>query len=197
MVPRRASLAVLCSLVVAGCGGEELKDSGIPDGSEKGSAASAAPASSAPATPVADAAVTYAEGESVEPIGNAADLAKQPEIPKPKGTPPKQLVVKDLVKGTGAAAKAGDALTVRYVGASYSTGKVFDASWKRSDNSFPFTLGQQAVIKGWDEGIVGMMPGGRRELVIPPELGYGAEGQGADIKPNETLVFVVDLKKIG
>lgn len=192
-----ACLLVAASLTVAGCGSADTKDSGIPDGSKTGSAVAATPTASTPAAPAVDAATTYAKGAVVEPIGNATDLAKQPRIPKPKGTPPKVLVVKDLVVGKGATAKAGDAITVRYVGASFSTGKVFDASWKRPDNAFPFSLGQQAVISGWDKGIVGMKPGGRRELVIPAVDGYGAQGQGADIKPGETLVFVVDLKKIG
>lgn len=194
MDPRRLSVAVLAalSLAVAGCG-SELKDSGIPDGSDTGQAA----AETTPAAPVADAAKTYAAGESVEPVANAQDLAKKPGIPKPKGTPGKALVVKDLVVGKGPAVKSGDALTVRYVGVAYSTGKEFDASWKTPENAFPFNLGAGAVIPGWDQGIVGMKAGGRRELVIPPDLGYGEQGSGADIKGGETLVFVVDLKKIG
>jgi peptidylprolyl isomerase len=198
MEPRRLTVALLAalSLAVAGCG-EDLQDSGIPDGSDTGAAAAATPAETTPAAPEEDAAKTYAKGEAVEPIANADDLSKKPGIPKPKGTPGKDLVVKDLVVGKGAAAKSGDALTVRYVGVSYSTGKEFDASWKTDENSFPFTLGEGAVIPGWDKGIVGMKPGGRRELVIPSELGYGEQGSGADIKGGETLVFVVDLLKIG
>ena len=198
MDPRRLSVAALVALAfaVAGCG-DDLQDSGIPDGSDTGQSGAAAPAETTPAAPVADAAKTFAEGESVEPVANAQDLEKKPGIPKPKGTPGDALVVKDLVVGTGPEAKSGDALTVRYVGVSYSTGKEFDASWKTPENSFPFTLGQGAVIPGWDQGIVGMKAGGRRELVIPPDLGYGEEGSGADIKGGETLVFVVDLKQIG
>jgi len=197
MNPRRPSVALLAalSLAVAGCG-EELEDSGIPDGSQTGSAPAAA-SGTTPAAPEQDAAEKYAQGEAVEPVANAEELAKKPGIPKPKGKPGRTLVVKDLVEGKGAAAKSGDALTVRYVGVSYSTGKEFDASWKTEENMFPFTLGQGAVIQGWDLGIVGMMPGGRRQLVIPPDLGYGEEGSGADIKGGETLVFVVDLLKIG
>ena len=188
-----ALLAALC-LAVAGCG-EQLQDSGIPDGSETGAAAAATPTT--PAAPVEDAAKAFAEGEAVEPVADAQDLEKKPGIPKPSGEPGDKLVVKDLVVGEGPAAKSGDALTVRYVGVSYSTGKEFDASWKTDENAFPFTLGEGGVIQGWDQGIVGMKVGGRRQLVIPPDLGYGAEGSGADIKGGETLVFVVDLKKIG
>jgi len=119
----------------------------------------------------------------------------EPTVPPVKGKPPTKLVVKDLKKGSGAAAKSGDKLTVNYVGISCSTGKPFDASYPRHQ-TFPFTLGQGSVIPGWDKGLVGMKAGGRRELVIPASLGYGAGGSGP-IKGNETLIFVVDLVKIG
>ncbi len=97
----------------------------------------------------------------------------------------------DVVDGKGRAAKAGDNLVVHYVGVLYKTGKQFDASWD-GGRPFPFTLGQGAVIPGWDQGLQGMKVGGRRLLIIPPDLAYGAQGQGS-IGPNETLVFVVDL----
>lgn len=205
MDPRRLSLTLLAalSLGAAGCG-DDLKDSGIPDGSGDSPAAALAeeaPASGASgegeAAPVEDAAKAFADGEVVEPIANAADLDKKPGIPKPEGDPPETLVVKDLVVGEGEAAKSGDALTVRYVGASFSDGREFDSSWKTDENMFPFTLGEGQVIPGWDEGIVGMKEGGRRELVIPAEKAYGEEGSPPNIKGGETLVFVVDLKKIG
>jgi peptidylprolyl isomerase len=99
--------------------------------------------------------------------------------------------VKDLKKGSGAVATAGKTLTVNYVGVSCSTGKAFDASYPRKQ-PFSFPLGKGQVIKGWDQGVAGMKVGGRRELVIPADLGYGATGSGS-IKPNETLIFVVDL----
>ncbi len=195
MQPRRLSLALLAAVTLgaAGCG-DNLKDSGIPDGSQTGAAA---PAASTPPKPEVDAAQTFAAGQAVEPVGNAQDLEKKPQIPKPTGKPGKALVVKDLVAGKGPAAKSGDALTVRYVGVSYSTGKEFDSSWKTKENMFPFTLGQGMVIMGWDKGLIGLKVGGRRELVIPPALGYAEAGSGKLIKPGETLVFVVDLKKIG
>ena len=117
--------------------------------------------------------------------------AGEPTVPPVTGKPPTTLVVKDIKKGTGAAAKAGQNLTVNYVGISCSTGKAFDASYPRKQ-PFSFTLGQGQVIQGWDKGLVGMKVGGRRELVIPAAMGYGASGSGS-IKPNETLIFVVDL----
>jgi len=104
--------------------------------------------------------------------------------------------MKDLVVGTGPAATAGQTVVVQYVGVSYATGKQFDASWVDGPGGTPqpftFQLGAGQVIKGWDEGVVGMHVGGRRELIIPPALAYGAQSQGP-ITPNETLVFVVDL----
>jgi peptidylprolyl isomerase len=116
----------------------------------------------------------------------------KPVVTVPKGAPPKQLEVKDLEEGSGAEAKSGDKVTVQYVGVDYKTGKEFDSSWSRNE-PFPFKLGAGEVIPGWDQGIEGMKVGGRRELVIPPELAYGETGYPPSIAPNETLVFVIDL----
>ncbi|HEU4738345.1 MAG TPA: FKBP-type peptidyl-prolyl cis-trans isomerase [Solirubrobacterales bacterium] len=119
----------------------------------------------------------------------------KPKVTPPKGAPPKQLVTNDLEEGTGAEAKAGDEITVQYVGVNYKTGKEFDSSWSRSE-PFTFKLGEGFVIPGWEEGFEGMKVGGRRELVIPPDLGYGSTGSPPAIPPNETLVFVVDLEAV-
>ncbi|HTR72420.1 MAG TPA: FKBP-type peptidyl-prolyl cis-trans isomerase [Solirubrobacteraceae bacterium] len=119
-------------------------------------------------------------------------LSKEPHITPPSGPPPTKLVTKEIVKGTGAEAKTGSAVSVNYVGALYKTGKVFDASWKRNE-PFSFTLGKGQVIPGWEQGVVGMKVGGRRELIIPAALGYGAKGSPPSIPPNETLIFIVDL----
>lgn len=119
----------------------------------------------------------------------------KPKVTVPNGAPPKSLVTEDLEEGTGAAAKAGDAVTVQYVGVNFKNGAEFDASWDRGE-PFTFTLGAGEVIPGWDQGVEGMKVGGRRELVIPPELGYGATGAPPAIPPNETLVFVVDLEAV-
>ena len=102
------------------------------------------------------------------------------------------LVIDDIEEGEGDTAQSGDTVSAHYVGVAHSTGEEFDSSWNRgAPLSFP--LGQGRVIRGWDDGIVGMRVGGRRRLTIPPELGYGARGAGRDIKGGETLVFVVDL----
>jgi len=122
-------------------------------------------------------------------------LASKPTVTVPKGPPPSKLVTKDLVPGTGQAASAGRTITVNYVGVIYKGGQEFDSSWKRNQ---PFTtaLSAGSVIPGWVQGIAGMRVGGRRELVIPPSLGYGKSGSPPTIPPNATLVFVVDLLSV-
>ena len=98
----------------------------------------------------------------------------------------------NLIVGTGPEAKAGESVTVNYVGALYKGGKVFDASWKRHE-PFSFVLGKGQVIPGWDQGVAGMKVGGRRVLIIPAPLAYGTKGSPPTIPPNAALVFVVDL----
>ncbi len=122
-----------------------------------------------------------------------ADLSVKPLVAIPPSSPPTELLIEDLVVGSGSPVGVGDFLVMDYVGVSYSTGLQFDASWDRG-SPFPFELGAGRVIQGWDQGIVGMSVGGRRSLTIPPELAYGENGSGSgSIGPNETLVFVVDL----
>lgn len=118
--------------------------------------------------------------------------ASKPEVTVPGGPPPTELVVEDQVIGEGRQAVRGSTIRAHYVGVSHATGKQFDASWDRGQ-PLSFQLGAGRVIQGWDEGIAGMRVGGRRKLVIPPQLAYGDRGAGAVIQPGETLVFVVDL----
>ena len=143
------------------------------------------PSSSAPSSPAPPAPTKCAA------IAPNPPAKGEPTVPPVSGKPPTTLVVKDLKTGTGPAVKAGQTLTVNYVGVSCSTGAAFDASYPRKQ-PFSFPLGKGQVIQGWDKGLVGMKVGGRRELVIPAAMGYGATGSGS-IKPNETLIFVVDL----
>lgn len=125
-------------------------------------------------------------------------LGEKPEFSVPEGDPPSALEVRDLMVGEGDLVETGDTLTMHYVGKTYSTGEQFDASWD-GGQPFVFTLGAGQVIPGWDQGIGGtegiepMRVGGRRMLVIPPDLAYGESGVGNVIGPNETLVFVVDV----
>lgn len=138
-------------------------------------------------------------GLTQEPVAAApkvpADLSKEPVIAKQTGPAPTKLVTKDLIVGTGATAAAGDTITVNYVGALYSNDKIFDASWNRHQ-TFTTTLSSGSVIPGWVQGIAGMKVGGRRELIIPPSLGYGKKGEPPTIPANSTLVFVVDLLSV-
>ena len=173
---RRLPILLACCLLAVGaaaCG----------DGSDEQSAAPAATATPAATTPQ-DLAQDVSK-----------DLSDKPAVATPAGDPPAQLEAVDIVKGKGKAAKQGDVVDVQYVGDSWSNGEQFDASWDRGAQPFTFPLGAGQVIPGWDQGVAGMKEGGRRLLVIPPDLGYGPQGQGP-IGPDETLVFVVDLQKI-
>ena len=116
----------------------------------------------------------------------------KPEIDFPDFDPPADLVITEITEGDGPEATAGSTVSVHYVGVAHSTGEEFDASYNRGA-PLDFPLGAGRVIQGWDQGVVGMKVGGRRQLVIPPHLGYGDRGAGAVIKPGETLIFVVDL----
>jgi peptidylprolyl isomerase len=182
------------SLGLAACG-SGTKTAAIPSGgADTGS--SATTTSTTTTTPTTTTTTFAKPTAEITKLANAVgtDTKTKPKIPKPSGSPPKQLTVVDIVKGKGAAAKSGDQITVDYAGDSWSNGQEFDASWNRHQ-TFPLTLGQGQVIQGWDQGLVGIKPGGRRMLVIPPGLGYGASGSPPKIKANETLVFVIDRRK--
>ncbi|HOQ53235.1 MAG TPA: FKBP-type peptidyl-prolyl cis-trans isomerase [Micropruina sp.] len=116
---------------------------------------------------------------------------EKPEVDFP-GDAPDDLQISDIVVGTGEEATAGSTVIVHYVGVAHSSGEEFDASYNRGE-PLRFKVGVGQVISGWDKGIVGMKVGGRRQLVIPPHLGYGDRGAGGVIAPGETLIFVVDL----
>jgi peptidylprolyl isomerase len=178
------SLALVLALGAAACG-EDDDEPAAGSGADSGEQAATPAPTEAPAT-----------GGDVDALvaSVSKDLKAKPEFAAPSGEPPAELVAEDVVKGKGPEAKAGDNITMQYVGVSWSTGEQFDASWDRNE-AFPFQLGAGMVIPGWDQGIVGMRKGGRRILVIPPDMGYGPQGSGP-IGPNETLVFVVDLKKV-
>ena len=166
-------LGLLVVLALAACGGS--KAPGVETAPSGG-----ATQASIPTTP------------SVPPA-----LSKKPLVVVPKGPPPSHLVSTDVITGTGQAASAGKTVTVNYVGVLYGTGKEFDSSWKNGQPAtFPLSAGPGGVIPGWVQGIPGMKVGGRRQLIVPPNLAYGAKGSPPTIPPNSTLVFVVDLLSV-
>ncbi|MFE5212005.1 FKBP-type peptidyl-prolyl cis-trans isomerase [Streptomyces sp. NPDC056600] len=120
---------------------------------------------------------------------------EKPEVDFPGGEPPADLEIKDIWEGDGEEAKAGDVVSVHYVGVSFSSGEEFDSSWNRG-TPLRFQLGIGQVISGWDKGVQGMKVGGRRQLIIPPNLAYGDRGAGRAIGPGETLIFVCDLVSV-
>ena len=176
-------LAVLAAVAVAGCG----------------SSSTAPGVETAPSGGATQAAITAASTSTTSTTTATtpkppSPLAKKPVVSVPKGPAPAKLVVKDLVVGTGPAAKVGQTVTVNYVGVLFKNGKEFDSSWKNGQPaSFPLTPG--GLIAGWVQGIPGMKVGGRRELIIPASLAYGKAGRPG-IPPNSPLVFVVDLLSV-
>jgi peptidylprolyl isomerase len=188
-IPTRpgAALAALgATVLIAGCGGSSGSTGTIAPGNENSADSALATATSSTPTTATTPSTATVKTPTTGP------LSKEPTVTPPTGPAPTKLVTKEIIVGTGPEAKAGDSVTVNYVGVLYKGGKEFDASWKRNE-TFPFVLGKGQVIPGWDQGIVGMKVGGRRELIIPAELAYGAKGSPPTIPPNSALVFVVDL----
>ena len=180
--------AVALAAAVAGCGSSSSAAPGVQLAPSDGATAATSTAASSTATSSASASATSTTTSST-PL--PAALKTKPKVSIPSGPPPKKLVVKDLIKGTGPAATASSTVNVQYVGEVYKGGKQFDASWNDGSGQ-PVSLPLSGVIKGWQQGIPGMKIGGRRELIIPPSLGYGATAQ-SKIPANSTLVFVIDL----
>ena len=153
---------------------------------------SGATADSTTASTTASATTTSSSTATVTTPASGP-LSKEPTIAAGKGSPPKKLVVNDLVKGTGATVtSANDTITVNYVGALYKNGKVFDASWKRNQT---FTTPLTGVIPGWQKGLVGQKVGSRVQLIIPPALAYQNQAQSG-IPAGSTLIFDIDLLKV-
>ncbi len=171
-------IAVVAVLALGACGGDDNSEGSPP-----------ATATSQPDTG------TATEPSPAEAERALKDTSQKPVIPQPTGTPPRKLVVEDIVKGKGPPAKRGSVVVVNYVGENFSNGEEFDASWDRGQ-TFTLKLGRSKVIEGWTRGLLGIRKGGRRMLTIPPELGYGAQGYPPAIPPNETLVFVIDAESV-
>jgi FKBP-type peptidyl-prolyl cis-trans isomerase len=189
------SVLSLAAGLTAGCGGSD-------DGFRDGSKIDGDPATTLP-TELASTKSTAKNRLPGEPLlkqqnvtGVSTDLTKKPTAPKATGQASPNLTASDVVVGKGAEVKDGDKVTVQYVGQLFADGKEFDTSWRKGAKPFEFTVGQSQVIQGWDQGLPGMKVGGRRILVIPPDMAYGAAGSPPSIPANAQLVFVIDLKKI-
>jgi peptidylprolyl isomerase len=186
----RKPLTLTCALftvaaAVAGCGSSTAP--GVTLAPSSG--ATQAAVTSTPTT-AASSTTTSATSTSTTPL--PAALKTKPKVVPPTGPPPKTLLIKDLIKGTGPVATASSTVTVQYVGVLYKGGKQFDASWDDGSGQ-PASLPLTGVIQGWQQGIPGMRVGGRRELIIPSNLAYKAAGSPPKIPPNAALEFVIDL----
>jgi FKBP-type peptidyl-prolyl cis-trans isomerase len=181
------ALALAASLVA--CGGEADDDPTLTQPTE--SAAPTLGPTQAPAEAAEPEPCESRAASAEPPAGAVTDLGTKPSVQPNDAPPPCGLVVQDIVIGEGPEPQVSDTVQVKYVGAFYETGQEFDSSWGSApDDTIEFPLNQ--VVPGFSQGIAGMKVGGRRQITVPSELGYGAQGQGP-IPPNSTLVFVVDL----
>jgi peptidylprolyl isomerase len=185
---------VVAALIAAGCGSDNSDDSGTA-ADQATTETETQTATQPPVQPQGEAP----KARKVKPAAAEADLAVKPKPAKGKGQPPSNLVVEDLIVGKGKKAASGDLVSVRYVGVLFDNGKEFDASWKGKGpgQPFQFPLGAGQVIPGWDQGVLGMKVGGRRKLIIPADLAYGAQGYPPSIPANAALIFDIDLKQVG
>ncbi|GGU80470.1 FKBP-type peptidyl-prolyl cis-trans isomerase [Lentzea flava] len=170
-----ASLALAATVGLTGCGSSAQPSSGTGSSTNTSTAA--------PSTPC-----------KADDFKVTGDFGTAPKVEIPACKPTDELIIKDLIQGTGAEVKAGTTATVNYQLTTFSDKKVLDSSFKRGQPFDVENVGQARVIEGWNEGIIGLKENGRRLLVVPPAKGYGEGGGG--IKPNETLVFVIDGVKV-
>lgn len=192
----RALLAIVLAGSLAACGSGDQADD--PTLSQPSTAATTAAPRATPPSPAAPTTVPCQERPptAAPPAGAITDLKTKPTVQPDDAPPPCGLVLSDIVAGAGPEAVMGATTAVKYVGAFYETGEEFDSSWKRGvDETLPVQVGAGRVIEGFDMGILGMKVGGRRQVTIPSELGYGPRGQGP-IPGGATLVFVIDLVEV-
>ena len=183
---RRSVIVAIVAILVVGSGAQLFSGKGTPTTTTTESTT----------TTVATTTTTLAKvtiGTIADP-SPAGTFGKAPTMVIPPGTPPTTLESKNLITGTGLLARAGDTLTAEYVLGTYSSRKVVQSSW--TSKPFSFVLSSSSVIPGFADGLVGMKVGGRRELIIPPSLGYRDTSPGTGIAKNDTLVFIVDLQKV-
>ena len=180
---------IAVAVALAGCGSSTA--SGIVQAPSGGATADSV---TTVASATSSTTATSSTPTSTTPL--PAALKTKPKVTVPSGAAPSKLVVKDLIKGTGPAiTSVNQTLTVQYVGVLYKNGTQFDASWNDGSGQ-PASLPLSGVIPGWQQGLIGMKVGGRRELIIPSKLGYGAKGSPPKIPANAPLVFVIDLHAV-
>jgi len=183
---RMALILIACfALLGAGCGGSSSND-GDPTGSSESTASAEAASTEATSTES-----SLAPKDLTPDPSKIKTDKKEPKVTVPKGVSTTKLTFRDLEEGTGPEAKSGDTLTVHYVGVGFKSKQKFESTWE--DKPYTFVLGGGEVLPGLEQGIEGMKADGRREIIVPPKLGYGAEGVQPAIGPNEALVYVVDL----
>jgi peptidylprolyl isomerase len=195
-----ALLFAVLAVLLSACGSSPSSSSGTtttastagPGTTTTAAAPGTTTSTTAPST-TTTTTTTATSDTSVPAVADPTNLTVAPVVSPGTPPPPTKLVTKDLVVGTGATATASSTVVVKYVGADYTTGKDFTANTWTNNQTATFPLSE--VVPGFSQGIVGMKVGGRREIVIPPALGYGAQGSSS-VQPNETLVFIVDLKSL-
>ena len=177
-------LLLVSGVVLAACGDDEnlqpVLDTSVTESPSSDPAASTTPSSGSSST--------------ADPTATTAPVVDKPDVALP-ATLPTELVINDIIEGTGEPAKEGDTVTVNYVGVRSADGTEFDNSFDRGA-PFPVTLGAGQVIEGWDQGLIGVKAGGRRQLDIPADLAYGDAGAGDIIQPGDAISFVIDVVSI-
>jgi peptidylprolyl isomerase len=191
-----AIVAIILALVLPGSGDKSAASASSPAVSTSPNASSASSPAPPPATH-ADGCTSKLSSSSatdpnfpILPPGVSPVLKTEPTVTIPAGPVPTTLQTKDLVVGSGEKVQAGDTVTMNYVGLKYVDCTEFDSSWSREQTA---TFSLQGVVPGFQQGVAGMNVGGRREIIVPPSLGYGEAGSAPKIGPNEELVFVVDV----
>lgn len=189
------SILAALALVITGCGGGSSTTSSGDSSTSSSDTTSGSASTEKPfVIPTKGEPPIVYEKEFLKNEGKNGLVGPELKPIMPKGPPPKNLALTDLVEGIGHLATEGSTVTVQYVGVIYGSGKKFDSSWDHGE-PFTFKLGAGEVIPGWEEGIQGMEVADRRELVVPPDLAYGNQ-QAGSIPPNSTLIFVVEMLKV-
>ena len=196
----RKTLSILCIAAavggaVAGCGSSSSSNATTAAGVVLAPSGGATSAAATPATSATTPATTSTSTSSSN-VKLPSAFNTEPTIKAPGGTPPKKLIIKNLIVGTGpAVTSASQTVTIAYVGALFANGKVFDSSFKDVPSTHTVSQPASGFVPGFSQGLLGMKVGGRREFIIPPSLAYGNKKNGR-IPANSALIFIVDLHNV-